>query len=111
MRRGANARAALVKGGGFSRSPITRHAVYWALIPAVLITLPHLAISRFTNAPNSSGVVGTAMAPWASSAAFASGRLRVSTTSRLILVMMAFGVLAGAKRPNQTLESRPGNPA
>src|SRR5262249_18235043 len=66
-----------LKGRSSTLIPRVHGFRHSALIPAALITFPHLSISRFRNAPNSSGVVGTASAPCAASALFASARLRL----------------------------------
>src|SRR5262249_60582037 len=72
---------------------------------------PHLSISDLRKAASSCGVEPTSVAPSRSSRSFTIEWPSAATTSALIFLMMAGGVLAGTKKANQGETSKPGTPA
>src|SRR6266851_8605353 len=75
------------------------------------MTLPHRAASSAKNFPASAGepIIGSSIN--LCNVALTSGRLRLSTTSRLILRTTAGSNPGGATIANQVSERKPGNPA
>src|ERR1043166_5327208 len=81
------------------------------LIPASLMTGPHLSISDLMWRASSSGVEPTRAAPSGSSRSFTGGWASAATMSACILAMIGAGVLAGKKKANHDETSKPGTPA
>src|SRR5690242_12553129 len=89
-------------------APISSDSSYSALIPAALITGPHLSISDFRNAASSAGVELFGSAPSAFSLLATASDLIASTVAALILATISGGTLDGTKKANHDSTSKPG---
>src|SRR5262249_14639964 len=78
------------------------------LMPANLITLPHLSVSSDMNFPKLADVIGIGSAPKAKSRALIIGSARVALIPLLSLSTIATGVSLGAPSPYQPIASYPG---
>src|SRR5262249_23099527 len=80
------------------------------VMPASLMTGPHLSISVFRNVASSAGVELTTTTPSCSSRALVVGSFSAATVSAWIFAMTSGEVLAGAKNAYQEDTSKPGTP-
>src|SRR5205823_13486107 len=80
------------------------------LIFASRITGPHLSISDFRKLASSAGVEPFGVAPSSSSRVLTDGWASAALVSALILATTSCGVLAGTKKPNHDITSKPGTP-
>src|SRR6516162_3853642 len=78
------------------------------VMPANLITLPHLSVSSDMNFPKAADVIGLGSAPKANSRASIIESARTALISLLSLSMIAAGVSLGAPSPYQPIASYPG---
>src|SRR5688572_31442209 len=92
-----------------TRVRVARHQLP-GLMPAALITGPHVSISDFNNAPSASGVELSTTTPSKSNLARTSGSDSAVTVARLTLAMMSGGVLAGMNSAYHDDTSNPGTP-
>jgi len=65
------------------------------------ISLAHFSVSTLIRIANSSGVVPTASKPSGAKRSCISGIAMILTISRLSVVTISFGVLAGTRTPTQ----------
>src|SRR5262245_23319868 len=79
-------------------------------MPAVLMTLPQVAISDLSVAVNSSGELPTASMPDLRNCSLTSEVCSVRTISRFSRLMTDAGVCAGANIPAIDTASKPGSP-
>src|SRR5262249_33678340 len=78
------------------------------LMPANLITLPHLSVSSAMKVPNWAGDPGNGAAPKSASRALNLGSANAVLISLLSLSTRSLGALLGALTPPQSLVSKPG---
>src|SRR5712671_6912865 len=109
--RGGAARAQA--DGGDRRPVLSQFAVVHqsALMPAAWMSGVQRASSAFTQSRSSSGVEDAAATPCFRNVSCVCGARRISPISPFSLLTIAFGVFAGANRPNQSFASMPGMPA
>src|SRR5215203_3325371 len=81
-----------------------------AVMPASLITGPHLSISRLRKVVNSAGDEATTTTPSCSSRCLVTGSVIAATVSAWSFAMISGGVLAGTKIAYQEDTSNPGTP-
>ena len=72
---------------------------------------PQRRDSSLMKAAISAGLLGVGSTLAVRNLACTSGMLRISTTALAISACSAGGVLGGATRPNQLVETNPGRPA
>src|SRR5436189_119521 len=97
-RRDAVAAPVLARLGDRCRH-IAQHVAHSPLIPASLISLPHLALSSRMNRANSAGELVTSSMPCTPSRVLRSAPLRMRLTSALTRLTISGGVFAGMKSP------------
>src|SRR5262249_50075602 len=90
------------------RTLATDHSLM--VMPASLITGPHLSISRLRKAASSVGEEPATTTPSCCSLAFVAGSFPAVTVSACILAMISDGVRAGANNAYQEETSKPGTP-